>query len=587
MNIFKKLKKLVFGGKVSQNQKYTSKQIPILKQQLTQILKESSEKDGVVVSLQGSWGIGKTYFWNDLAKHTWNENQHVYISLFGKHKLDDIKKQIVLKVYDRNKVANFIDNNPIISKIIETKWGFDVSMVANAFTKETFEGVVLCFDDFERISPNLSITEVLGFISELKEQHKCKIVLINNNDSLKEHDEVNHSKTIGKDEDGNARELHITTKTNNQGIFDKFSEKIIDYRLYYEPHPKDNLALVKDESLEFVNWELVEELLSYVNDDNKKANIRLMKQFVSKLKLFEEVLFKETNERISHSIVQMIFKAIFSIKKFESENFAFANISTLKSYIDTAIKKHYVEKDSFMHELHILDENLNKNSQSLKVYDEVKQIYDRFLYELAYSDEKFAEEFYRLFETNKKEIVNIVSVSSFKWYIELMCRVDKENKNKYKDFYIEAMKYYIDTLDLNSTNIPSFVVEQDINLLSQNAKLKEYYENKRANQTQINFSDINTAIHLMQKPKEQSGWHPRDEELLNSITISQHKDWMLESKEYLQTCFDFARWVKGFAGNRPFEMTYDNILEAIKELAKDDKYKNKLELIIDFFKREG
>lgn len=56
----------------------------------------------------------------------------------------------------------------------------------------------MCFDDFERISPNLSITEILGFISELKEQHKCKIVIINNNDSLKEQDSLNHKKDFEK-----------------------------------------------------------------------------------------------------------------------------------------------------------------------------------------------------------------------------------------------------------------------------------------------------------------------------------------------------------------------------------------------------
>ncbi|HHO41902.1 MAG TPA: hypothetical protein ENN12_00910, partial [Epsilonproteobacteria bacterium] len=315
----------VFRRKVKE--KYTSKQIPILKHQLLQILKNSSKNDGVVVSLQGSWGIGKTFFWMDFAEHTWNENQHVYISLFGKHSLDDIKKQIVLKVYDRNKIANFIDNNPIIGKIIETKWGIDASMVANAFTNETFEGVVLCFDDFERISPNLSITEVLGFIAELKEQHKCKIVLINNNNSLKEHDEVNHSKTIGKDDEGNTKELHITTKTNNQGIFDKYSEKIIDYRLYYGPHATDNLDLVKDEALQFVNWELVEELLSQVNDTNKQCNIRLMKQLVSKLRLFENAIVQETHERVSNSIVKIIFESIFEMQKFETDKFAFASIA--------------------------------------------------------------------------------------------------------------------------------------------------------------------------------------------------------------------------------------------------------------------
>lgn len=573
--------KFIFGKKVKD--KYTSKQIPILKQQLNQILKNSTEKDGVVVSLQGSWGIGKTFFWMDFAAHTWNENQHVYISLFGKHKLDDIKKQIVLKVYDANKIANFIEKNPIIGKIIETKWGVDASMVANAFTKETFEGVVLCFDDFERISPNLSITEVLGFISELKEQHKCKIVLINNNDSLKEHDEINHSKTIETDKDGNSKELHITTKTNNQGIFDKFSEKIIDYRLYYQPHCNDNLRLVIDESLAFVEWRLVEELLSQVSDANKQSNIRLMKQFVSKLKLFEEVLTKDINERISNSIVQALFKAVFDIQKFETDKFSFTNISSLKPYIDSAIKKHYIEKESFINELQKLDAELAKNSTNLQIYDEVKEKYNSFLYELKYDDKTFANEFYTLFETHKKEIVKIVSVGSFKWYIELMCRVDEENSKKYKSFYVEAMKRYIDTMDVNSASVPSFVVEEDIKLLSENEELRKYYDNKKNDPVTNSVSDINTAIATMQKPKKENGWHPVDEEKLSSISIAQHKEWMIESKEYLQTCFDFARWVNGFAGNKPFEGTCQNILDAIKQLAKHDEYRHKLELMINYF----
>lgn len=82
----------LFGENMKQKD-YISKEIPILEKQLKLILKDDNLKEGVVISLQGNWGIGKTYFWDEFAKHSWNENQQVYISLFGKHKLDDIKNK--------------------------------------------------------------------------------------------------------------------------------------------------------------------------------------------------------------------------------------------------------------------------------------------------------------------------------------------------------------------------------------------------------------------------------------------------------------------------------------------------------------
>jgi hypothetical protein len=50
------------------------------------------------------------------------------------------------------------------------------------------ENVIVCFDDFERISDKLKLKDVLGLISELKEQKKCTVVLILNKKELKDED---------------------------------------------------------------------------------------------------------------------------------------------------------------------------------------------------------------------------------------------------------------------------------------------------------------------------------------------------------------------------------------------------------------
>ncbi|MFX4959688.1 hypothetical protein ABTC43_19895, partial [Acinetobacter baumannii] len=43
-----------------------------------------------------------------------------------------------------------------------------------------FEELVICFDDLERISPNLKIEELIGFINSLVESENVKVLIIAN-----------------------------------------------------------------------------------------------------------------------------------------------------------------------------------------------------------------------------------------------------------------------------------------------------------------------------------------------------------------------------------------------------------------------
>jgi hypothetical protein len=67
--------------------------------------------------------------------------------------------------------------------------------------KQDFKDIIVCFDDFERLSSSMELEEVLGLISELKEQKNCSVVMILNEDQLRD----------------------------NKETLDKYKEKLIDY----------------------------------------------------------------------------------------------------------------------------------------------------------------------------------------------------------------------------------------------------------------------------------------------------------------------------------------------------------------------
>lgn len=56
------------------------------------------------IVLDGKWGVGKTTFWNNFSNNL-DEGfkKSIYISLFGKESIQEIKREIILQIYARNK----------------------------------------------------------------------------------------------------------------------------------------------------------------------------------------------------------------------------------------------------------------------------------------------------------------------------------------------------------------------------------------------------------------------------------------------------------------------------------------------------
>jgi hypothetical protein len=179
-----------------------------------------------VAILKGEWGVGKTYFWNNFL----NENTSIlkkfraysYVSIFGIKDFSSINSQIFssFKILDDSKLKKQTEKLKPLAKILKSVKipGINSSKaISSIIESNLINNFLICIDDMERKEKDLSISSVLGLISALKEEKKCKIILIFNDVML----------------DAETKE----------GL-NEYREKIVDIELSYNPTINENLAII-------------------------------------------------------------------------------------------------------------------------------------------------------------------------------------------------------------------------------------------------------------------------------------------------------------------------------------------------------
>jgi len=182
---------------------------------LAEIIKDYllAENTDYAIMINGDWGCGKTYYIQNtifkkisevksqvkknppkqkwLSKSENNPNfkpyEPVYISLYGLSSVDNIYSRILSSLFPflQNKVFSAI--TAISNRLLKSK---DIDGISEDERKtlESFVGIasnkVLFFDDLERISKNLDIQEVLGFLNTYTEHKKLKVIIICNDEKL-------------------------------------------------------------------------------------------------------------------------------------------------------------------------------------------------------------------------------------------------------------------------------------------------------------------------------------------------------------------------------------------------------------------
>ena len=207
--------------------------IAIIEQQIGRFLASEVPE---VLAIKGGWGVGKTYAWNTYLHAAKNQRRialsdYSYVSLFGINSLQELKNSIFENMMSRQhigrrpSVESFRTNmNRLLRTTGKKKFALFPVEKAAEFSDAPFESLaflslektLICLDDFERKGKGIATQDILGLITILKEQKKCKVVLILNDESL-------------------GGDSHIE--------YNRLREKVIDSELRFAPSARDCVAI--------------------------------------------------------------------------------------------------------------------------------------------------------------------------------------------------------------------------------------------------------------------------------------------------------------------------------------------------------
>lgn len=193
-------------------------------------------KENVVLAIKGHWGVGKTYTWSKIVEENrekMSPASYCYVSLFGMSSIAEIRTEIVAKTIPTKLIGKESDFETInkewtayfgkgikaLSRIRNVFEGLpyvkNISVGFDVLSAHLIRETVICLDDFERLDAGkVSTDALLGLISSLKEEKKCKIVLIFNEDGLADN-----------------------------GTYKKYREKVVDVELLFSPTPLEAAEL--------------------------------------------------------------------------------------------------------------------------------------------------------------------------------------------------------------------------------------------------------------------------------------------------------------------------------------------------------
>lgn len=243
-------------------------------QRLKELLENNikNEKNGMAIAITGTWGIGKTFFWNNFYKNsTYKEikdkqnfyyeasrinyesvfdcRKYAYISLFGIENLSDLKNTICTKLTLNPHAKSDIDRFEFIQLLKNTLAQFrdvkvssyGVSTSARVLESLLFLQVknsIICFDDFERMSKNLDIKDVMGLANYLKLEKNCQIILILDEDKSEGENKDKYSSYKEKlvDETIILTSVEPLIRENTKGIDEQLVNLMIDFAEKLEIH---------------------------------------------------------------------------------------------------------------------------------------------------------------------------------------------------------------------------------------------------------------------------------------------------------------------------------------------------------------
>lgn len=565
-------------------------------------------EDYSVLAVNGKWGIGKTHLvQNFLYEHT--KSYYYYVSIFGISSIEQLKARLIANYKNDLKsdsqssqtktesVVNFINNvvnfinkyintfvewfNRIFGKIEKTPKldilgglsGSVISIAGDLALEILFNSIVgknsiICIDDLERKS-NVPLEEILGFVENLVQERKCKIILIYNEDELKD-----------------------------KKVLERYREKVIDREFTLDPTVDENLDFrFKDHDyLDYL------EVIKKVFKETETNNIRvirktewLIKELIPLMKKWEDSLCHQVIKNciiITAAKLDTDFCNRWSIngihpidiilslsstpqqyyeksqgedketsgKKFEFQmkiiKMGYSNLEELDELISQLVNTPLSDSIAlqFREKGHILNEREKSNQIIEKLNDLANNLYKSKYYNSFADNEQdimdgiisFLEQNYLDLSIAKfEEIARFTSVLGYD-----ISKYEKPLLEKILKDILESNSYEnLSTLRNKLSKYPD--LEESLN-----EKIKEYYQILDITTALKNI--INTHLYSTSPRLEQ------DIEFLRNLTVNEYCQWLKKDDPDLQI---MVRWVL----NSGYQPAPKNLTQAIRILAECSK----------------
>ncbi len=387
------------------------------------------------ILLEGNWGTGKTYFIQNKLK----ELNVIYLSLYGVNSISNLAIQLFYQVapFKNNKLfkrltpskSNKVGSiGTVFLSYLENKYNLSINELFNLIQNVDIKDKLIIIDDFERTT--LNIDEVLGFINNLVEHNKTKVMIVANEEEIK------------------SNEAYM-----------KYKEKLIYQTFKYQPNLDeiyDSLTKNEDKCLKN-NKDFVLDVLKRKNHQNIRTIQFIIQRYKELIIELDEIIKNSVNKSIANEIKEKIFKYLVvasvlykigeTLPKFDNDaDISFVEINNSLGSAITSFK--------FINDF-ILGYSLDKDNTSKVLKNYSKEVLSNItnsnnpLYILS-----------SWWEVEDKEIIegNSKLISSL-----------KKNECDYS-FYPKILIYLVNTSEIG---IKPNIKDEAIKLMKSNIKLSE------------------------------------------------------------------------------------------------------------------
>ena len=331
-----------------------------------------SDYTDYAIMLNGEWGSGKTYFWNNKIKPKIESMQlngkrytAIYMSLYGISNLEKNSKKIFIEttqLMDKN-LKKYMDASGVKNIPEYAKTGLDMANFFGVTQNgdrinygEFFstDDKVLCFDDLERA--NVDVIDILGYINNFVEHDHIKTIIICNEKELStklKNSNLEMKTFIATYLLDKENKLNIKTdkpmveriRDTIEYVFDKandyerIKEKLIGETFEYAPEFNYiiNGLLMRYENCPDLIRFLRENTNFIISTFNKSGtrNLRILKHSLTNFKkIFDMVnkFYPNTNHRVLQTMLIFTIAISFEIKAGKITKDKFVNINDNEEY---------------------------------------------------------------------------------------------------------------------------------------------------------------------------------------------------------------------------------------------------------------